>query len=306
MLINFFNLTIAQYHSLDELDVNEIKQSDLLVFRDKIRGGIYHPRQVVWKGNLEKIKLATSFIRSSRERKVLAKNKQLLEREGYQIKTLKLTKNLFKEFKKIYQKTVLKKERALHFDLDSIVFDKIITNKPIYIIGLFSENQLLSGLIFSIKKNNEVLVAVGAKKRFPHLRGGIGGVFELELLQFCLDKKIKEISHGVDTHPAGLAAKSGIFEFKARYGYTAFPTNYWQTTFILSRKAFLSEAVFITIIDDQFSYLVVTDSIDKGTANKYKTKLIDKVRTITFDEIIHQHHQQLNIFKQQEFDSITK
>jgi hypothetical protein len=288
MIKTLSNISYAIYPSLSDIDEKEIGQSSLVKIAGNIPGGIYHPQSIVWKGNLSKNITPEKFIRSKRERKALKNNFEYLEEHGLELKTVVMTEEIYNQFISLYKQTTEKVERfSLSVPVEQQLLGKIKTNASVYCSGVFDQNKLISGLAFHVIGNN-LLVIVGAKKRIQELRGGVGGILEYELLKFSLDNKISNISHGRSQSPAGLVSKLGLFEFKARYGFTAFPTEEWETSFILNKEAFIDqEGLFITIKDNELCYLVVSN--EEVSVDKYITKEIKKVITANLDDLIKQH-----------------
>lgn len=286
MLTHQFDLTIARFASVDDVDLEELKKADIVEIRQKVPGAIYHSRSMVWRGWLEGKKTPEAFIRSKKERKAVLANIEAFKKDGYRFETKEMTPQLYEEFVLLYQETTLKRERALSFDLNEVVWGKALAGNPVFLIGLFQGERLESGLVFSINKKKEVLVSYGAKRKFTGRRGGVGGVLEYFLLEFCLANQINEISHGKATNPAGLTGKSGIFEFKARYGFSAFPMEYWVSTFIKNpQKIGLSDFVFVTVLNDDIGYVVVTDLSEKEVVKKYATREVKEIKIFSHQEV---------------------
>jgi hypothetical protein len=150
---------------------------------------------------------------------------------------------------------------------------------------MYLDGKLVSGLVFTINHDNEVIVSFGAKQKFSEVRGGVGGVLEWELIQFCARNNIKLIDHGKGINPTGLWSKSGLFEFKARYGNSAFPEGPWVTTFIRNPKIVLSDLVFVNIIDNKVGYTIVTEDENPIVYKKYLTRLIHNTQVLSLSDV---------------------
>jgi hypothetical protein len=140
--------------------------------------------------------------------------------------------------------------------------------------------------VFSVGQDKEAVVSFGAKQKFTEVRGGVGGVLEWELLQFCARKDITMLDHGRGTNPAGLVASAGVFEFKARYGNSAFPEGLWVTSYIRNPKLGISDLVFVSIINNQVGYTIVSDDTDPMFYKKYLTHLVNTVQVLSLKEVV--------------------
>lgn len=289
MLINYFDTMLASYSSLAEIKHEEINQADWVQIEGFCPVGIYHSLKKRWKGTLPLSSDPTVLIRSTKEKKAVLDNRQLFENEGYRFETVPVTEQLFHEFVDLYAETTQQKERYSEVNLKEQILAKVLVGVPAYITGMFKGTTLESGLAFSIK-GKEMMVSVGAKKKFPHLRGGVGGVLEVELIKFCQANNIATISHGLEENPSGITSKAGIFEFKARYGFTAYPEGSWVTTFILNSNSFVSDFIFATIHDNQLCYKVLSD-FPENLQKKYQTHLVPLVIQESLSESINRHRQ---------------
>lgn len=298
MLLDYFDIKIADYSSIDDLVSEEVEQADLVQVRGYVPGGIYHPVQIVWRGDLRKTETPEGFIRSKKEKKAIKGTIQFFEESGYRFSTDPLTEELYEQFLNLYKETTLKRERALSFNLKEQVLGKILSGVPIFMVAMYKGENLESALVFSQNDSKkELVVSYGAKKKFPNIRGGVGGCLEYYLLKFAIEKNIKEISHGTASNPAGLSGKSGIFEFKARYGFSAFPGNYWVTSFIRNKEIALSDLVFVTIESNRLAYLVLTNQSESEHGKRYKTREVDMVIVKSFDDVVAEHKAVLSTFK---------
>jgi hypothetical protein len=276
MLTEKANLTIASYFYQEKPDLKEIKKADLVGFKYQLDGGVYIPEKISWFGDLTGIVKAEDYILSKRGKKSLKKAQEFFQETGFKLDVREMNEELFGEFKKLYQKTTMRKERAIIFDLETSILGRIRVGKKCYIAGLYKENQLRSGLVFSINESSAV-VSFGAKERFSKIRGGVGAILEYQLIKFALDHKLKSISHGRATNPAGLFNTAGLFEFKARYGFSAFPTGRWQTLFIKNDQIALGDLVFVTIYNNKLAYLVISDDDLSNLEKKYRTREVKNI-----------------------------
>lgn len=294
MLEEKAKIKIASYANQEKPVSAEIKKADVVLFKYPIKEGIYAPENIVWSGDLLGVTKAEDYILSKRGKKSLAKAQAYFQEAGFTIKIQEMDETLFTEFKQLYANTTLKKERALNFDLETAILGRIRVGKKCYLIGLYKEQILRSALVFSINGTSAV-VSFGAKEKFPKIRGGIGAILEYQLIKFALENHLTSISHGKGINPVGLFSSAGLFEFKARYGFTAFPTGSWQTIFINNETIALGDLIFVTILDNQLTYLVVSDDSLDNLTKKYRTRQIKhivKVDKISF------YQEQKNALKQ--------
>jgi len=276
MLIEKTNLKIANYFYQEKPDLSEINEADIVSFKYQVDGGVYIPEKVAWFGDLTGIEKAEDYILSKRGRKSLKKAQDYFQEAGFELSVKEMNETLFEEFKKLYQNTTMRKERAIIYDLETSILGRIRVGKKCYIAGLYKEKVLRSGLVFSINEASAV-VSFGAKERFSKIRGGVGAILEYQLIKFALEKNLKSISHGRASNPAGLFNTAGLFEFKARYGFTAFPTGRWQTLFIKNEQISLGDLLFVTIYDNKLTYLVVSDDDLSNLEKKYRTREIKNI-----------------------------
>jgi hypothetical protein len=276
MLTEKANLKIASYFQKEKPDLAEINQADVVVFKYYIEGGVYAPENINWYGDLTSVEKAEDYILSKRGRKSLKKAQEYFKNEDFNLDVRLMDEALFDEFKKLYQDTTMRKERAIIFDLETSILGRIRVGKKCYIAGLYKDDHLRSGLVFSVNESGAV-VSFGAKERFPKIRGGVGAILEYQLIKFALEKNLKSISHGRASNPAGLFNTAGLFEFKARYGFTAFPTGRWQTLFIKNNEIALGDLVIVTIVENHLVYLVVSDEELETLEKKYRTREIKQI-----------------------------
>jgi hypothetical protein len=294
MLSEKAQLKIANYFYHEKPDLAEIKKADIVSFNYQLEGGVYIPEKVAWFGDLTGIEKAEDYILSKRGRKSLKKTQDFFQEAGFKLDVREMDEGLFEEFKKLYQKTTMRKERAIIYDLESSILGRIKVGKKCYIAGLYKENVLRSGLVFSINESSAV-VSFGAKERFSKIRGGVGAILEYQLIKFALEKDLKSISHGRANNPAGLFNTAGLFEFKARYGFTAFPVGRWQTIFIKNEEIVLGDLVFVTIYNNQLAYLVVSDDELSNLEKRFRTREIKNI--VKIDKISFFKDQKNNLDK---------
>lgn len=283
MITSQIGLTIARYPNVESVDPVEASKVDLVYLDTYVPAGFYHSEKLNWKGDLTFFSSPKEFIRSKREREQVEQSKQYFLEHGFEIRTEQVDEQRCKTFLEVYAATTLKKDRAIDYNANIIIQKNLLTNIPVYLFGLYKDGVLESGLLVSGYKD-EFRVMFGAKKRFDQIRGGIGGVLEMELLNFCYQQGIKKISHGLSTNPAGITDNAGIFEFKTRYGFTAYPVGEWQTLFVLNKNAVLTELVFLTIKENQLCYHVVGKEAEN--VKKYQSRLIASTSFTDIDEHI--------------------
>lgn len=276
MLNTKANLKIAEFYQSEKPDLVEIKQADVVIFKYRVPSGIYLPENIQWVGDIVGLEKAEDYILSKRARKALKKAIAYFQAEGFTFSVKTMDEALFAEFRDLYNDTTMKKERAIQFDIESAILGRIRAGKEVFAAGMYFEGKLRSALIFSISEKIAV-VSFGAKERFPKVRGGVGGVLEYELIKFALERGLRNISHGRATNPAGLVNTAGLFEFKARYGFTAFPVGAWQTMFIKNPQAGLSDLVMLSIANNSLAYLIVSDEDQADLEKKYRTREIKQV-----------------------------
>ncbi len=283
MLSEYFDFKLASYSAPSDVKKSEALQADLVEIRGFVPGGIYHSNFMSWAGNIGEVTEVRQFLRSKKERKIVVENRAWFEQQGYEFRVKLMDKHLFEEFYELYQATTLKRERALNFAVRDQVLGRVLTDSPVYVVGMFHNKSLESGLVFTV--SGEVAsVSFGAKKKFERKSGGVGGVLELLLMEYCKEHHVTEISHGKTKNPAGITGKAGIFEFKARYGFSAFPMGYWKTTFILNPKVALSDLVFVSMIDNTVGYVVVSDGDPIEIAKKYQTKEVKLIKQLSMKQ----------------------
>ncbi len=279
MLYQQFELTVAHYPTLDSVIKAELSNADIVQIDQHIFEGIYHSDQLNWKGDLTFFEKPEDFVRSEKERKKLSQSRDFFLAQGYTLEVKEVDEAASQAFAQLYNRTTLKKNRAIDYDAELLVKRNVRSGTPVYLFGLYKGPELLSGLLVT-KVKEDMRVMFGAKLKFDEVRGGIGGVLEMELLRFCFERGLKRISHGISTNPAGFVDNAGIFEFKSRYGFTAFPYGEWRTTFVLNPKVAISDLVFLTIVDNGLCYQVLSLE-PKSDIAKYRTRLVTNVQQQT-------------------------
>ncbi len=275
-----------KFPSLASVDWSMVQTADVLQISGFVPGGIFHSEHLIWRADMSGCSDPTQLIRSKRDQQSHQKAMAFFTEQGMHVKTLPMTESLFQEFRVLYDDTTMIRERPIRFDLDSLVLGKIKVNQPVYLIGLFEQKKLISGLIFSVY-NDKVSVSYGAKRKFG-IRGGAGGVFEHELAQFCLEHGYTDVTHGTATNPVGLYTRAGVFEFKVRYGYTAYPMGRWVTSFIQHPEAALSEFVFVGMAPESVEYTIVSDLEPKEIKQKYATREPANIRVLSKAQVTKQ------------------
>lgn len=283
MIFTQLDFTVARFPNKEAVDPEEVKQADFVYIDTYVPGGFYHSEKLNWKGDLTFFESPKDFVRSKREREQVELSKQFFLENGFEVRTEEVNEEQCQAFLNVYEQTTLKKDRAIDYNAKIIIQKNLLTGIPVYLFGLYKDGILESGLLVSAYKD-EFRVMFGAKKRFDQIRGGIGGVLEMELIKFCYEKNIKKISHGLSTNPAGITDNAGIFEFKTRYGFTAFPVGEWRTLFVMNKAATLTELVFLTVSDNQLSYHVVGKESDN--VKRYQSRLITHVNFTDIDDHI--------------------
>lgn len=287
MFERHFDVSIASFPDWESRVGEEIAQADLVQFPGKVAGGVYHPSSIVWEGWLTNFENPKSFIFTKKDRKTIAKQQLYFADAGYDCQVVPLTIPLFEEFLVVYHQTTMQKKRAIQYDLET-VRGKILSGSEIYVAGLFLNQKLRSGLLFG-KFLDKIQVLFGAKQRFEKIPGGVGGLLEYALLEFSFEHKVKKITHGRGPCPAGIDSNAGLFAFKSRYGFSAFPDGQWQTTFIRNSAIFLSDAIFIIISDDRLQYLVAAQEPTEELQKRYRTRMIREVQVVSVSELAAEH-----------------
>ncbi len=272
MLYTHFDLQTARFASFASIDREELMQADILQLDEYVEGGIFHSSQLNWKGDTTFFASPETFIRSDKERSELEKSRQFFIEHGYELRTESVSSSQADDFLTIYKQITLNRNRAIDTNAELVLKKNLATQTPVWLFGLYQGNQLISGLLASQVKD-EFRVMFGAKKKFDEIRGGVGGVLEMELLAFCYQHDIHKISHGLSTNPAGIIDKAGVFEFKSRYGFTAYPLGEWKTTFILSPKVAQSDLVFVTAQQNTLGHTILKLT-DESVGKKYQTCFI--------------------------------
>lgn len=285
MLKQKFDYTIAYFDSLSDVDPDQFKTADIATVVGYHPDGIYHSVSMRWKCFLHN-KTISELIRSNKERQNLEKNREYFLNQGFTFEIKEMSEQDFYEFETLYDNTTQKKERAIRYTLKDKILGRILVQAPVYCAGMYLKEKLVSGLVFTITQDKELLVSFGAKQKFKEVRGGVGGTLEWELLKFAQAQKVSVIDHGRNPNPMGLTSKSGLFEFKARYGNSAYPEGHWVTTFIRNPKIVLSDLVFVNTINDTVGYTIVTGDYENTNQKKYLTHEISNIRVLSLDEVV--------------------
>ncbi len=302
MIKQLFDINVATYRWRESLVKEEVEAANLVVLPGKQVGGIYHSESMIWRGDLLGQTSPELFIRSKRERKNINFARNFFLTQGYSLQTHFVTTKLeVEQFYELYQKTTLlrkssdqhKKRVRDYFDPD-ILAKKQAVGEQVILIGLYQGDQLVSGLLCFTEKDL-LKVGYGAKELFPEVRGGIGGLLELELLQFGITNNYRSISHGRSTNPAGLIDRAGIFEFKTRYGFSPYPSGPWQTTYLRSADFVLGDVIFLGLNNGQLGLTVLTTSTETEIiANKYQSLATNLVSVININDHVKNARQHLD------------
>jgi len=291
MLTKIHDLTIAKYPNLESVNQKEINQADIIAILGLHPQGIYTPKYARWLADISDIKNPLEILRSKRERKRTKKTLNKIFKNGYSTEVKLLDLNAYQEFKFFFEKVLTQqKQRFIYPDIDGTLLARIKNKEPVWVIQVRDQNsQLVGVLTLRINKKNEIRVSFGAKLHLDEFRGGIGSLLEYSLVEFAIKHNITIINHGRNTNPTGLISKPGIFEFKSRWGYTAYPEGEWHTLYVINPEALLGkESVWITTLNNKIIYLIATNKYSQLTlkdAAKYKTKLINQVKLESIENI---------------------
>ncbi|GIW62283.1 MAG: hypothetical protein KatS3mg090_0109 [Patescibacteria group bacterium] len=280
---------------LNQEDLDKVNKKMLLEFPviqiyGKTPYGIYHSENVSFNQRVNFQKDAFEHIRSKKERKALLKNYKYIESMGIKISVKRANLEDYRKFEELYNQTIVLKQRFKNISLKEQVLSKIDGGLDVFFINATQKDELLSSLAFYIRKTSgkkKVYITVRANKEIKELRSGLVGILEVELLKFCIQKKISEISHGISFNPTGLLAPTGIWEFKTRYGNSPFPAGMFLSTYIKSRQISLSKDIlFLTIGNNDLEYTIVCDDNKRNEyKSRYLTKYVNKVRFISWQKV---------------------
>ena len=92
------------------------------------------------------------------------------------------------------------------------------------------------------------------------------------------------IDPGRSSNPAGFLNRSGLFEFKARYGNSAFPAGRWMTSFVKNPEIAHKDLIYVGIIDNKLGYIVISEKDPEETTKAYRTREVRTVHTYSFSE----------------------
>lgn len=278
---------VCHLNSIEDLIGVDLTSTDVVVFSEKQKAGLYISNSIRWLGSVGSLTSWQEFIGSSNVVKDVAKGEDFFIRQGLSIRVEPLTLTLADAFITLYQREVVtaKGDRLVKVDVESQTKGKIYSGEATYLIGVYEEGRLRAGLVFYLK-GEEALVTLGAKERYKKVKGGFGGVIEKYLIDWCIHHGIVAISHGRGTNPAGLMAKAGVFEFKARYGYSAYPEGEWKTMFILNKSIVEQDLVFVTVDNEGLAYIVLTQGSEKDAIHKYQTKNVHRVQVLDGEQYV--------------------
>lgn len=287
-------------NSTEDLSTVDLASTDVVVFSEKQERGLYISNSIRWLGSVDGLNSWKEFVDSPSVAKDIVKGEDFFIRQGFSIRTEPLTLELADVFIALYQREVIatKGDRLVKVDVESQTRGKIRSGEATYLIGVYEGERLRAGLVFYLR-GKEALVTLGAKERYKKVKGGFGGVIEKHLIDWCIHNEIATISHGRGTNPAGLMAKAGVFEFKARYGYTAYPEGEWKTLFILNKAIVEQDLVFVTVGSEGLSYTVLTQGSEKDAVHKYQTKNVHRVQVLDGQRYVHESVDWLTMKKTQ-------
>lgn len=269
---------VCSLNSVEDLHGVDLSSTDMVFFPEKQEAGLYISNSIRWLGSLEDCVSWREFVDSSSVVKDIVKGEDFIIRQGYSIRVESLTLELAETFIELYEREVVatKGDRLVEVNVEAQTKDKVNSSGGAYLIGVYEGERLRAGLVFYLR-GKEALVTLGAKERYKKVKGGFGGVIEKHLIDWCIHHDIATISHGRGTNPAGLMAKAGVFEFKARYGYSAYPEGEWKTMLILNKSIVEQDLVFVTVNNEGLAYIVLTQGSEKDAVHKYQTKNVHKV-----------------------------
>jgi hypothetical protein len=283
MLYQQFDYTVAYFDDTAAINPDEYTSADIVTIGGYHPAGIYHSTSMRWICSL-KDRDISQIINSHKEQSALLKNRQFFLDQGYTFQIKRMSETDYTEFKDLYENTTQKKTRAIRHNLADRILGRILVDIPVYCVGMYKDGKLESGLVFTIDTKNTAVVSFGAKQKFQEVRGGVGGTLEWELLKYCEEHKISGVDHGKNPNPVGLANKAGLFEFKARYGSTAYPEGRWVTTCLRNPDIVLSDLVFVTTINDQVGYVVI--SKEEVSQKKYITNEVANIKVLSMTEVV--------------------
>lgn len=278
----FGTLTIASCDSPQDL----IDASNNLVDIVRIKGNhdqlLYSPESVRWIATLGK-----SVEEMFAEPKLLhytAKARNNLSAAGWTFEVIELDRQSFEDFSSLYLQEVAKRERAKQVNIVDQTIGKSESGYKTLMFTAKDGGALKAGLIGYIKNNN-FHVTLGAKTKLKGIKGGLGGILEVMLLDYCLEQGLQKISHGISINPAGLVTKPGLFEFKARYGYSAFPHGEWSTLLILNKEVITDDLILAGISDNTLCYTIF--QAEQKQISRYETRGLDKLLSLSPEALIH-------------------
>lgn len=283
MLYKQFDYTVAYFDDESTIDPTEYNSADIVTIGGHHPAGIYHSTSMRWICSL-KGRTISQIINSHKEQAALQKNRDYFVNQGYTFQVKPMKQADYEEFKELYENTTQKKARAIKHNLADRILGRILANIPVYCIGMYKGTTLASGLVFTVDSKNTAVVSFGAKQKFQEIRGGVGGTLEWELLKYCEAHSISAVDHGKNPNPVGLANKAGLFEFKARYGNSAYPEGRWVTTCLRNPDIVLSDLVFVTTIHDEVGYIIVSQ--DTASEKKYLTNEVTNIKVLSMDEVV--------------------
>jgi len=305
MIKKIGDLVIAEYQSSSEINNREIDQADLVSICGYYPGGIYTPSYVQWLANISHLHIPIDILRSSRAKKVLRRTLDKANQLGIKIQTQPLTEKLYNQYKEYHHKTltVQPNKRYKSINLDETVLSYLKNTKSTWLILVtMAHNSWLGAMIFRIvSTKNTIRVSFSAKQHIADLRGGgIGSLLEYELIRFAIKNGITTIDHGINTNPFGLISKTHLFEFKAHWGFTAYPEKEWRTLFILKPRQIIDqEMLWLQIAKNKLYYTLATQKkVEEKYLHRYKTRLVTDVEQRRLNDISFQAKKSVNYLLQ--------
>lgn len=276
MLLKEFDYTIAHYQQGAEILASEVEVADFITIEGLYPGGIYHSTYCRWQ-NIYTLDQPVEYnLRSPKIINTIEKNKRWFEKNGYSIRISQMTESDFHQYEKIYEELTLKKARATNYNLYERILGRIKIGTPVYCAGLYEGSQLVSASLF-VMDNDQVSIHFSSRIHFPKITGGVGSVLQWEIIKFSIEKGCTSLDQGKSRNPSGFVTKAGLFEFKARHGSTAYPEGPWITTFVKNPSKLLSDLVFVTVLNNEIGYLVVSDKPIDEIKDKYITRRINNI-----------------------------
>ncbi len=273
MITNLFDVTIAHYHNLNEVNLDEITKADIVLCQKYQADGIYHPESIRWLGEVGSVDPG-DFIFSSSLQKELPQIEAYFPDHGYEIKIKEINEAEFEQFEKLYEQLAESRDRFVMYADRLRVKQNLAVGLPVFLIGLYQGDQLNSGYI-AFKQKDRLMVAWSAVASFPDTRYSPSVALIAAMVRFAHQQELTTISFGSGFNPAGVISKTGLYQFKARCGFTAYPEGAWRSFFLLNPAILSADLIFLGITGDQLAQRFLTNTSQDGSA--YRTKGIGMV-----------------------------